>query len=275
MLLEQFMKDAASHLHSRADWIAACTFHPLDTQQVLETVLKQVEEKSGGFSQKAPQVILDLDSTLYEVSHRTYAIALDWLDHESKRAQESTRTAFETCTPEDFGYSLRDTFEFLALDLEDEKVQRDLKDLREFWFKHFFTDRYLSVDKPYEGTVQFAQELHTKGAHIIYLTGRVESWMGKGTLANLRRDGFPVNQERTEIFMKKDPEKEDRLHKGESFQFISNRGPIVASFENEPQNLVTMHALDSGPMHVFVDTVYSDQPAAPIHGLYRVSHFRR
>jgi len=200
---------------------------------------------------------------------------MDWLKHEAKHVQEVTKTALETCTPEDFGYSLRDTFECLALDVTDAAIQEDLKDLRAFWFQHFFTDRYLSVDKPYDGTVAFAQEVHAAGAHLVYLTGRVESWMGKGTVANLRRDGFPVHQERTDLFLKLDHEKEDRLHKQESFQTIANRGPVVASFENEPQNLVAMHSVDPNLMHIFVDTVYSDHPAAPLRGIYRVAHFRR
>jgi hypothetical protein len=275
MLLEQFMNPTASQMHSRDEWIAACTFHPLDTQQVLDTVLKRVNDNFLTYPEHAPQVVLDMDSTLYEVSHRTFTIAQDWLDHEGKKVSESTRTALETCTPEDFGYSLRDTFESLELDLNDERIQEDLKDLRAFWFQHFFTDRYLSVDRPYEGTVAFVQALHAAGAKLVYLTGRVDAWMGKGTIANLRRDGFPINDSRAELVMKRDHEKEDRLHKQESFQTLAKRGTIIASFENEPQNIVAMHAVEPSAMHVFVDTVYSDHPAQPIHGLYRVSHFRR
>lgn len=275
MLLEQFMKDTASKMFSRADWIAACKFQPLDTQQVLEKVLKGVKDRGGGFSDKPPQVVLDLDSTLYETSHRTLSIALSWLEKHAKNAHESTRTAFETCTPEDFGYSLRDTFEYLALDLQDKAVLRDLEDLRKYWFEHFFTERFLSVDKPYEGTVHFAQELHAAGAHLVYLTGRVESKMGKGTFSNLRRDGFPIHQERTDAFLKASDDISDRDHKRTSFEVIAKRGPIVASFENEPQNIAAMHAIDPSVMHVFVDTVYSDHPTPAIPGLYRVSHFRR
>jgi hypothetical protein len=48
---------------------------------------------------------------------------------------------------------------------------------------------------------------------------------------------------------------------------------VVASFENEPANLLAMQEVLPDAMHVFMATVCSDRPALPGRDLYRIRSF--
>ena len=109
---------------------------------------------------------------------------------------------------------------------------------------------------------------------IVYLTGRDEPGMGDGTRAMLLRDGFPWETERTHLLLKPAYGLPDLEHKINAAQFIRAHGELVASFENEPPNLVAIYEQFPDAMHVFVETVCSDHAAPAGRGLYRIRGFR-
>ena len=260
----------------RAEWIDACEFHDLTENQVLREVSERVSKlKSSGRISEHPLVLLDLDSTLYEVQPRTIQILKEWLATPESHSFDQARRAIESLKETHSGYTLEDLFINLGLSPKDEVIARALKSATSFWFKRFFTSDYLKYDVAYPGAAEFSRELYALGADLIYLTGRDEPNMGDGTRANLVRDGFPWDTPRTHLLLKAAFEMSDLEHKTDAAVYIREKGKLVASFENEPPNLIALYELFPDAMHVFVDTVCSDRPALPRSGLYRIKGFSR
>lgn len=253
---------------ARTEWVNACQFHDLSEEEVLREVARRV---SGS---KHPLVLLDLDSTLYEVGPRTRQILHEWLMDERSARFPLVRTALARMEHHHLGYSLRDTFKAVGLSLDAEEVRKAAEEAKRFWAERFFTSRYLQYDRVYPGAAQFVRELYSLGAELVYLTGRDAPGMGDGTLENLRKDGFPIETAKTHLLLKPSASMDDLRHKQDAAEYVKKHGSLKASFENEPLNLVALYRLFPESMHVFVDTVCSDHPAAPCEGLYRISCFK-
>jgi hypothetical protein len=259
----------------RVDWISASQFHPVGQEAVLREVSERVRKvlATRNGSKGHPLVVLDLDSTLYEVAPRTYRIVLEWTEGAESAQFSEIAAALAKLPASAMGYSLRDTFRTAGFSLDEPMAFRAWESLKKFWVKRFFRSDYLKYDRPYPGASDFAKKLHEIGAEILYLTGRDEPNMGEGTRRNLIRDGFPWEVERTHLMMKPAIEISDLDHKKSAAEFIKKRGELIASFENEPVNLVALYEIFPEAMHVFVDTVCSDRGAKAINGLYRVQGF--
>jgi phosphoglycolate phosphatase-like HAD superfamily hydrolase len=260
----------------RKDWMSACHFHDLTESQVLDEVaarVKKLKAQAGNRQQAHPLVLLDLDSTLYEVGPRTYQILREWAESAESGAYPQVRDAIFKAEPWHVGYSVRDTLQALEVDTDSPAVIPALETIKTFWAKRFFTSAYLKYDHAYPGAAQFTQKLHELGAEIVYLTGRDEPGMGDGTREMLIRDGFPWDVARTHLLLKKAAHLPDLEHKTDAAHYVREHGTLVASFENEPPNLVALAALFPEAMHVFVDTICSDHPAPHAQGLYRIKGF--
>lgn len=272
-------------LLTRDQWIAACHFHDLSEREVLREIGRRVgnarDRAAEGHHLAHPLVLLDLDSTLYEVGPRTHQILLEWTETQNARSFGLARDRIAEVARHHVGYSLKDTFDALGLDAQDKNVQAALKDAKQFWTDRFFTSEYLKFDHAYAGASHFAQEVHELGAEIIYLTGRDEPNMGEGTRAKLIEDRFPwkdqsrelVGGPRTHLLMKPHISMDDLEFKQSAAHYIKQHGTLIASFENEPPNLVALRDLFPDSMHVFMDTVCSDRPAPVRKDLYRIKGF--
>lgn len=252
----------------RQDWISTSQFHPLKNEEVLGQVVAWTKE-----SKLPPVLLLDLDSTLYEVGPRSYEILKEWMATPSSREFSKVRDQLAQLKHSHVGYSLKDTFANIGLNIKDSSVVDALKHAKAFWSERFFTSDYLRHDVAYEGAAKFAQNAYEAGADLIYLTGRDEPGMGKGTRARLIQDGFPFDRPRTHLLLKKASHLDDLDHKQKAADYIQRTGSLVASFENEPPNLVALAEIFPAAMHVFVDTIYSDRPAMPRKDLYRITGF--
>jgi hypothetical protein len=255
----------------RKAWTDASQFHEISEKEVLERVAKRVSEVKGN-----PVVLLDLDSTLYEVGPRTIKILEEWLVEEKSRIPESIQKAFKNFSLAHIGYSVRDTFTALGIELSgpaSSEAQAALESAKKFWGDRFFSSAYLQWDRPYPGAVSFTKKLHEIGAKIIYLTGRDEPGMGDGTRTNLIRDEFPWEKPGTHLLLKKSADLSDLDHKRDAAHEIRKQGELVASFENEPKNLVALYELFPDAMHVFLETICSDHGARACKGLYRIKGF--
>ena len=248
-------------------WALACGFHPWDTSAVLEEVQRRVYILNSSVD------ILDLDSTLYEVSSRSHQILREWSEANESEEFSILRSAFAEMPAHAVGYSIKDTFKNLGFDIS--VHSHALESAKKFWQSRFFTSEYLQFDRAYTGAAEFARDIYAQGAQIVYLTGRDEPNMGKGTRSRLLEDGFPLDVPRTSLFMKPQREMDDLLYKRSAADRVQRLGAVVASFENEPLNLVALSDLLPDSMHVFVDTVCSDHPASPRNGLFRITDFER
>lgn len=249
-------------MYTRKHWVSACQFHDLTEPEVLNEVSRRVSES------EQPLVLLDLDSTLYEVAPRSYQILKEWAQSDESQLYPQVQSLIQKMTLDQMRYSMRETFSHLGLD-----DSEALASAQQFWMKTFFTNEYLKYDVPYAGASDFARSIHQLGAEIVYLTGRDEPNMGEGTRRNLIRDGFPWEVERTHLLMKPYFEMPDLEYKLSTASFIQQRGKLIASFENEPPNLAALYRIFPDAMHVFVDTVCSDHQASVCHGIYRIAGF--
>jgi len=259
------------------NWVEACNFHNLTDQEVLSEVSNRVHRLQGLQRSDSPVVLLDLDSTLYEVGPRNLQIMVEWARSKEGSKYKEVSAMVEALELHQVKYSVKETLLALGVAEMGESMSHNLCDAiqsaKSYWFNRFFTDSYLTFDRPYFGTREFVNELYGRGAEVVYLTGRDEPNMGKGTRDNLLRDGFPWNKEKTHLWMKPSFHDSDLDFKRSAVQNIRQMGHLVASFENEPPNVVALSELIPDAMHVFVDTVCSDQKTAPRDGLYLLRKF--
>lgn len=256
-------------LLAREHWQAKSHFHPLTDQEVLQLVLDKVQRFQH---LKRPLVLLDLDSTLYEVAPRSLKILKEWLET-SPAIPTELRTALEDLKLYQMGYSVKDTLRNIGFPVKTPEFEKIAEDIKVFWWDRFFTSNYLLHDCPYPGAVEYANALYDAGADLCYLTGRDNTRMRKGTEQNLVRDGFPYFTQGTRLIMREHAHWSDALHKTHQIQLLSNESHLVASFENEPINLVEMSKIAPQALHVFVDTVCSDTLVELGQNLYRIKGF--
>jgi hypothetical protein len=258
----------------KTPWSSTSRFHELSDIEVLKHVSARVGELKKKSPQERPLVLLDMDSTLYEVGPRTFQILREWMDAAESQVFSAARAALQKMRLSDVGYSVRETFGTLGLDMQKPEARAAWESAKAFWGPRFFTSEYLRYDVPYPGAADFTRELYGLGAEIVYLTGRDEPGMGEGTRKNLLRDGFPWEVERTHLLLKASTAIPDLDHKKGAAAYIQKTGRLVASFENEPRNLLALQSLFPEAMHVFVDTVHSDEKVEPGSELYRIAGFQ-
>lgn len=261
-------------MFAREAWVKASEFLPEAQTDVLRRVIQRVDETIA--DGRRPVVVFDIDSTLYHVTPRTYRIVLDWLaSHGAETVNDEAIASLRRLSQGHVGYSLRDTFRMLGIDATKHPFKATFSALKTYWAERFFSNHYLDHDEVYPGAVEFVRTLEKSGAEIVYLTGRDEPNMGSGTRACMARDGFPLAGQNVHFFLKPSAATPDREHKQAAADAIGELGDVVASFENEPGNLIALQSQFPDAMHIFVDTNCSDHPAPPARGLYRVLDFRR
>lgn len=261
----------------REEWVKQTEFHPVTSEKVIEQVV--VRTKAVLKEGKLPVVVFDLDSTLFDVSHRTFAILQEWINEGLTEVQlpepHQTMSKLKDLKISEMKYSLQDVWEGRGIPFENEPFGTHFKHARNYWRKRFFNNAHLAHDLPTEGAVDFVKLLYELGAKIVYLTGRDIPLMGFGTFDQLKMHGLPIEVERTRLILKPKREVDDLIFKESIAKEIALMGEVVANFENEPKNLVVMAEV-FGPktMNIFIQSVSSDHPAPAGKGLYKINHFK-
>jgi hypothetical protein len=260
-------------LHVRGQWIENTEFHPHSTAEVLNEVIVRVQKVLD--AKKLPIVIFDLDSTLFDVSKRSYEILREWLAHPESRSFNETIESLKELRPQDMHYSLEDVWETKQIPYEKEPFAKHFKLAKDFWKARFFGNEYLKHDEPTEGGVEFVKSLHQMGVKVVYLTGRDVPQMSFGTYDQLKRHGLPIEQDRTRLILKPRRNMHDVEFKSQAVKTAMEWGTVVANFENEPKNLVAMsQVLPPDAMNIFIQTVSSDHGAPAGRGIYRIDSFK-
>ncbi len=259
-------------MHIRGDWQKHTEFHDLSPAAVLEQVLERTAHvlREGAL----PVVVFDLDSTLFDVSGRSLMILKEWLEHPETASFPETREKLSSIESRDMRYSLEDVWEIKKIPHGEAPFDHHFKHAKQFWRKRFFNNDYLVHDEPTPGAVEFVNRLHQMGAMIVYLTGRDIPLMAFGTFDQLRAHGLPIETDRTRLILKPKRHIDDLEFKSKAAETISGLGRVVASFENEPKNLIAMQkCFPKDTMNIFIDTVSSDHPAPSGKGIYRIREF--
>ena len=257
----------------RSEWVKNTQFEDLEGAKVLEKVLHQVESvKAQG---KLPIVVFDLDSTLFDVSKRSYEILREWLTHPETESFKETRELLKTLHPSDMQYSLEDVWNKKGVSFEKHPFDHHFKHAKQFWRKRFFSSHYIHHDEPTPGAIDFVKKVYELGAKVVYLTGRDVPLMAFGTYDQLHQHGLPIEVERTRLILKPKRHMDDLDFKSGVAKLLGEWGTVVATFENEPKNLIAMAgAFPKETLNIFIETVSSDHPAPPGKSLYRIREFR-
>lgn len=229
----------------------------------LNEILKIAQEYTA---QKASILaVFDLDSTLFNVSTRTQKILLEFAHlHDEERLRDVE------VKHEDWG--IKEAVLRAGLSIENDL--KLLQDLRDFWGARFFTSEYLHYDVPYEGAVTFVQDLCDTGCEIMYLTGRDQKRMYKGTLEVLKKWGFPVDEKH--LFLKPSKEQDDELFKDDWFKSLDHsKYKKIFFFENEPVNVNAILGSCPEVEIIFLDTTHARKQEVNHPTIKKIKNFSR
>jgi predicted secreted acid phosphatase len=257
----------------RDQWIQNTQFFQDSNDEVLRKVVDRVRVLLE--AKKLPIIVFDLDSTLFDVSKRTFQILKEWMAHPDTRNFHDTHAVLSSLTAGDLRYSLEELWESKSIPHAKAPFDHHFKHAKQFWRKRFFGHEYLRHDEPMNGAIEFVRNLHEMGAMIVYLTGRDVPQMAFGTYDQLKLHGLPIEVDRTRLILKPKRHMEDIEYKSAAAKSISEWGEVVASFENEPKNLVAMaKSYKPETMNIFLHTVSSDHPAPGGKDIYKIQEFK-
>ncbi len=252
-------------------WVADCAFPPTTDADVLRRVLQAVTEaKAAG---ENPVVVFDLDSTLYSTGPRALAALRMVLEKHSELFSDDARRRIEGIQQFTW-FSVPDAFEDIGLSMMAEANIALWKKVAPFWFTYYRLAETVALDTLFEGAADYVRKVHEAGATIAYVTGRQKALMEESTVANLLRDRLPFGAAaRGHLFLKTPEFREDILFKASTVAKVKELGTVVATFDNEPGNVVVFADGFPTAINVFVDTVMSDKPQPARQGLWRIRHW--
>ena len=222
---------------------------------------KQVYNQILSHKNDQPTVIFDLDSTLYNVSHRTQRIIYNFSrerDILKTYPKEAERLHTITVEPTDWG--MREAFLRAQFAASPEFISQ----IKKYWQKHFFSSELLNEDIPDSGAVDFVNAIAKSGAQIFYLTGRDAQNMKTGTIDSLKKWNFPTRDIEKSLIMK--PVKafgEDEDFKAVKIREMKSNLNLTWFFENEP---VIIHKVKQALPEVkivWLDTTHSKKAHPP------------
>lgn len=204
-------------------------------------LIAQVQAKDPEINETKAWV-LDLDSTLFNTGLRNKEIFRSFLEFKGN-VPESWKKAVDSIHPIKQSFSIRESIEWaLGPHVGEENAKEESfkiwGDFEKFWEHNFFASTYMNFDQPYEGAAQFAQQIYDLGYSIVYLTGRDMARSLEGTLASLAAYKFPQGA-RTELILKPGFRwsMTDVEFKQDASRKIAKKHQVVASIDNEPENL--------------------------------------
>ena len=196
------------------------------------------------------------------------------MEHPESKAFSDTITQLKGLSHSEMKYSLEDVWNQRNIPHETEPYSKHYQHAKSYWRKRFFGNEYVIHDEPTRGAVDFVQKAYELGAKVIYLTGRDVPLMSFGTFDQLKRHDLPIEQERSRLILKPKRSVDDLEFKSQTAKLIMEWGEVVASFENEPKNLVAMaNVFEPTTMNVFIQSISSDHAAPAGKNIYRIHHF--
>lgn len=232
-----------------------------ERQQLLQIINK------ASVSQKA-LAIFDLDSTLFDVTPRTFKIIKDFATNfpdKENFSEDLKKISDIKSLPVIF--HIKDTLDAIGIQSPELK-----KELTSFWNKHFFSNNYLDYDTLTSGAYEFISSLLNHKVEVMYLTGRDEIRMKEGTEVRLKKEGFLLNS-LEKLVMKPRKEMNDSEFKRDVVIKTDPDYDTIWFFENEPENIHLVKA-DAPHVHlVFFDSVHSGRTPEPDNSTPRIKSF--
>lgn len=240
-----------------------------ETLKVLQKIL--TESKHTLEEGKTVKAYFDLDSTLFDVTPRVQKILEVFCDDDSMRLKyPKAIDILKTVQLDTHPYYIKDLMHKIGLQNEEPHFY---KEIFQFWKARFFHDDFVIYDRPEQGAVDFVNELHELGVHIIYLTGRDVARMQKGTIESLKKASFPLDKPRSQLILKPHQDLEDASFKAEKFEHENKKNQIWF-FENEPVNINLVLEKHPHVDVVYFDSVHSMKAPEPPLEIPRIKHFK-
>jgi hypothetical protein len=146
----------------------------------------------------------------------------------------------------------------------DQHPQEFHEAISQFWKTHFFSNSYLHFDVPYEGAVEFVDQLYQQGIEIAYLTGRDVLRMGSGSREVLEKWSFPLDDSKAKLFLKPKAGEDDAAFKRDYFDRLDwAKYQKVWFFENEPVNIIEVQKHHPQVEMIFIDSTHSGKASVP------------
>ncbi len=240
---------------------------PLPHQiEVLERVLKRATDLAG--SAAPPLVAFDLDGTLYDNRARTAQILAEYAEEVADEFPE-VAAALGGVEPDAVRYLLSDTLRACGVT----RVEI-VSDVTHYWRERFFAERYLKYDAVTDGAVAFARACLDAGAGVVYLAGRDVTDLLPGTVASLRKWGFPVGEVGVGLVLKPDGTLSDEAFKRATLPALRRVGDLIAFFDNEPANCNVARQTYPDAVVALVDTQSVPGAPAPEAAVDAIRDFR-
>lgn len=255
-----------------ADWISGCHFADEPDARVLERVLETVRRTHT--AGETPVVVFDLDSTLYDTGPRALASLKQVLAEHPSAFSPAQRRRLESLEAFPW-FSVPEAFEAQGLSMLDSANGQLWQQIADPWFAHYRSKAMVAFDVLYPGARDYVLKVHAAGATLAYVTGRQKVLMEASTVEALQKDGLPYGPEaRAHLFMKTPEYRMDIAFKRATVEHVAALGKVVATFDNEPGNVLTFADAFPEATHVFVETVASDKAQTPRLGLSRIRRWR-
>jgi len=238
---------------------------PNAARAAFNALLKRIETLRA--TGEEPLVVFDLDGTLYDNTHRTLRIILEFAHTHATRHPELARR-LATVAPGQLAYGVDDSLR--AIGVTDEDL---IKEVVDYWFARFFTNEYCFYDLPLAGALEVVLRVQAAGGMPTYLTGRDAPNMLLGTLGALQRDGFPVGRVDTREILKPDFETDDNVFKKGVIAHLQRVGNVVASFDNEPGLCNLFKTTFPDALVGWLDTHCAPGAPGPIEGVFTLNDF--
>lgn len=226
--------------------------HPL--QSILDRVAAERD--------RDPAVIFDLDATLLCNAGRSLAIFVDFAGDRPLAVN-----AMKAVPPRRWPWG---PVEMLSVS----GIEGDwTRGFEKFWFDRFFSNDYLTHDRPIPGALDYVLRVRDAGARVFYVTGRARESMLDGTVTSLRRWGFPLD-ERAELRTKPDAAIADWAFKTELIGELREEHAIVALIDDMPETVNTLAERHPDLNIVVMDTAHSKNAPDPATHIPRIRDFR-
>ncbi len=222
-------------------WVRSQQFYDVNLSDLLALNQDWISQSSS--KEERPKAwLMDLDSTLFCVATRFQRIYEKFL-----RMQDTVDARLFSVVPTissaNHTYSVAESFYNLIsrafqgnLPLVEELFQKNFPEFRVFWEQEFFCDRHIQFDQAYPGAAEFVKKIKDQKIEIIYLTGRDRMRSSTGTLWALKNQGFPTGQG-TRLVMKPHATESDSEFKYRAANILNSQFQILATIDNEPENL--------------------------------------
>lgn len=208
-------------------------------------------------------VLFDLDDTLIDCQPRSYNLILNFLDlpDTQNTYPDLVAKVKSHLKIKNIGFA-KPSVQLGAIGIritDDKATAAFLGSLDSFWFAHLqANDSFVNFDIANPGAVKYVNAVHDTGATVIYFTGRSDADSKSGTIASLKKLGFPIDDRAFPVLQTLQPSGKkfasDADFKGQTAPRLSKYGQIIAFFDNEPANDLAVRASMPDISVVFVNT---------------------